>query len=548
MLRDHELDLPLAPMVCFDTVRFARPWAQAFGDRLISCFLSSNWSFREIALRKLGLSFQELLALDATLWPTALAILERACSDAVLKVYETALQIISALRLPADHALLVPVFERVLVKCGDINRPTRERSLCAIVELLRRGSISFETVLHCLCAPLKEPLLAEGEGPLQQWRWLLGRLNVIARLSEASVLSEFCTDAASIKKIKAWAQGFREHEHLNVRKQTRTVLGLLEDVDATSLPTEADKGDTRTTAASAAACEACDDAAAASVTIDDLYLENISWLKGPLLGAGAFSSVYLARDIKTGHKMAVKQLSLAGTTRNSEKRVRVCVDRELALLHCLPQHPYIVNYRGCVTEGSFAYFFMELVEGGSLSALVESQGPLKVHVVQRFSRQILTGLCHLHDLGIIHRDVKGANVLVDAKHLSVKLCDYGAAGLLNSGHTSQGGLVSSHGTPAYMAPEVIRGEAYGRRADVWSFGCTVIEMASGLPPWAEVEDCNAFTLMYKIASTDETPLLPADIGQSGQALIRACLTRDYNTRPSSSALLGHAFLAETPIE
>lgn len=340
-----------------------------------------------------------------------------------------------------------------------------------------------------------------------------------------------------------------------MRRQSRAVLERLEDYSevaaprssslvASLQPSEEACSATTSATTSAASCDAAEDRKGClGFVINDQYLESSSWRRGSLLGSGAFSSVYLASDLKTHAKMAVKQLVVAGTSRSSEQRVRLCIDRELALLQCLPQHPCVLNYYGCVTEGSIVNFFMELVEGGSLSALVESQGPLKAHLVQRFSRQILLGLQHLHDVGIIHRDVKGANVLVDPKHMSVKLCDYGAAGLLKSGHTSQGGLVSSHGTPAYMSPEVIRGEPYGRKADVWSFGCTVIEMASGLPPWAELEDCNAFTLMFKIASTQATPMLPNDIGECGQALIRACLTRAYDERPSAAALLDHPFVA-----
>ena len=91
----------------------------------------------------------------------------------------------------------------------------RERSLSAIVDMMRHGTLSFEAMLHCLCATLREPVLVEGDSPMQQWRWLLGRLNVVIRLAETGLLTEYCNDhPLAVKRMKVWTLAFREHQHL----------------------------------------------------------------------------------------------------------------------------------------------------------------------------------------------------------------------------------------------------------------------------------------------------------------------------------------------
>jgi hypothetical protein len=130
---DVEVHLPVVPLVCFDTMRFARPWAQAFGERLVSCLLSPDWSVREIGLRKLQLHFNGIES--ATLVP-ALAMLERACADPVFKIYETALLVVASLRSLPDSSLITPVVERILTKCGDVNGPTKYETLAFYFLLL----------------------------------------------------------------------------------------------------------------------------------------------------------------------------------------------------------------------------------------------------------------------------------------------------------------------------------------------------------------------------------------------------------------------------
>lgn len=274
--------------------------------------------------------------------------------------------------------------------------------------------------------------------------------------------------------------------------------------------------------------------------IDEAYLEGQAWVRGELLGAGAFSNVYRAMDLTTGRMMAVKQLSLVNT---GDRETVLSIERELTLMKLRPQHQHNVSYFGFVQDPTHVHIFMELVVGCSLAEYVHHHGALPLDRVRAFGYELLLALVYLHGLGVIHRDVKCANVLLDAQTGHIKLCDYGVSGMLKSGTTLSSGMLSSHGTPAFMAPEVIRGEPYGRRADVWSFGCTLIELATGLAPWSESGRLHPFALMYRIAQSQDLPSIPDTLGPDGAALVRDCLERVYARRPASAALLDHPFFS-----
>lgn len=132
-------------------------------------------------------------------------------------------------------------------------------------------------------------------------------------------------------------------------------------------------------------------------------------------------------------------------------------------------------------------------EQRSIHSRLQEFGPFTLDVVRKYTRQILEGLAYLHENSIVHRDIKGANVLANAEG-NIKLADFGASKRLKSLRTMTA-LKSVHGTPYWMAPEVINGKGYGRSSDLWSLGCTVIEMLTGRPPLAELEPMAA---LFKI--------------------------------------------------
>ena len=206
-------------------------------------------------------------------------------------------------------------------------------------------------------------------------------------------------------------------------------------------------------------------------------------------------------------------------------------------------HPHIVRYLGSrrdLGRGAF-YILLEYVSCGSIQALLKTMGgALDERVVRKYSRQILLGLAYLHsrDPPVAHRDIKSANVLVETTG-NVKLADFGCSKVFSD--LVEGGFNSVLGTPHWMAPEVIRQEGAGLAADIWSFGCTVVEMTTGSSPWSHIRDPTA--VMFHVASSAELPQIPDSLSETGREFLRLCFQRDPSRRPSAAELLLHPFVS-----
>ncbi|KAG6390356.1 hypothetical protein SASPL_148090 [Salvia splendens] len=253
-----------------------------------------------------------------------------------------------------------------------------------------------------------------------------------------------------------------------------------------------------------------------------------SWQKGDLLGSGSFGSVYegIADD---GFFFAIKEVSLLDQGGEGKQRVAQ-LEQEIALLRKF-KHENIVQYYGTEKDDSHLYIFLELVVKGSLLSLYQKY-TLRDSVVSAYTRQILHGLKYLHDQGVVHRDIKCANILVHTNGL-VKLADFGLAKA-----TKLNDVKSCKGTAFWMAPEVVRSQGYGLAADIWSLGCTVLEMLTRRFPYGDMECMPA---MYRIGK-GERPPIPDSLSSDARDFLLKCLQADPNVRSTAAELLNHPFV------
>ncbi|KFP98397.1 Mitogen-activated protein kinase kinase kinase 2, partial [Haliaeetus albicilla] len=261
-----------------------------------------------------------------------------------------------------------------------------------------------------------------------------------------------------------------------------------------------------------------------------------NWRLGKLLGQGAFGRVYLCYDADTGRELAVKQVQFDPDSPETSKEVNA-LECEIQLLKNL-LHERIVQYYGFLRDPPerTLSIFMEYMPGGSIKDQLKSYGALTENVTRKYTRQILEGVHYLHSNMIVHRDIKGANILRDSAG-NVKLGDFGASKRLQTICLSGTGMKSVTGTPYWMSPEVISGEGYGRKADIWSVGCTVVEMLTEKPPWAEFE---AMAAIFKIATQPTNPQLPPHVSDHARDFLKRIFI-EAKLRPFADELLRHTF-------
>ncbi|KAF2307228.1 hypothetical protein GH714_025595 [Hevea brasiliensis] len=265
----------------------------------------------------------------------------------------------------------------------------------------------------------------------------------------------------------------------------------------------------------------------------------IRYRKGQLIGCGAFGHVYMGMNLDSGELLAVKQVLMAanGASRDRAQAQIRELEEEVKLLKNL-SHPNIVRYLGTDREEEALNILLEFVPGGSISSLLGKFGPFPEAVIRTYTKQLLLGLEYLHNNGIMHRDIKGANILVDNKGC-IKLADFGASKQVVELATVSGAK-SMKGTPYWMAPEVILQTGHSFSADIWSVGCTVIEMATGKPPWSQ--QYQEVAALFYIGSTKSHPEIPEHLSAETKDFLLKCLQKEPNMRPDASKLLQHPFV------
>ncbi|KAH9677702.1 mitogen-activated protein kinase kinase kinase YODA [Citrus sinensis] len=242
------------------------------------------------------------------------------------------------------------------------------------------------------------------------------------------------------------------------------------------------------------------------------------WKKGKMLGRGTFGHVYVGFNSDSGEMCAMKEVTLFDDAKSKESAKQLMqVEDKL-------------------------YIYLEYVSGGSIYKLLQDYGQFGEPAIRNYTQQILSGLAFLHSKHTVHRDIKGANILVDPNG-RVKLADFGMAKHI-AGHSCP---LSFKGSHYWMAPEVIKNSSGCNLAvDIWSLGCTVLEMATTKPPWSQYEGVAA---MFKIGNSKELPTIPDDLSDEGKDFIRLCLQRNPLNRPTAVKLLDHPFVkGAAPLE
>lgn len=234
------------------------------------------------------------------------------------------------------------------------------------------------------------------------------------------------------------------------------------------------------------------------------------WFKGQLIGKGTYGRVYLGMNATTGEFLAVKEVEVnpkaAQGDKNKIREMVAALDQEIDTMQHL-DHVNIVQYLGCERKETSISIFLEYISGGSIGSCLRKHGKFEEGVVASLTRQTLSGLAYLHREGILHRDLKADNILLDVDG-TCKISDFGISKKTDNIYGNDK-TNSMQGSVFWMAPEVIRsqGEGYSAKVDIWSLGCVVLEMFCGRRPWSKEEAVGA---IYKIAN-GETPPIPEEI-------------------------------------
>ncbi|XP_054606945.2 TRAF2 and NCK interacting kinase b isoform X4 [Nothobranchius furzeri] len=266
-----------------------------------------------------------------------------------------------------------------------------------------------------------------------------------------------------------------------------------------------------------------------------------------LVGNGTYGQVYKGRHVKTGQLAAIKVMDVTG---DEEEEIKA----EINMLKKYSHHRNIATYYGAFIKKNppgmddQLWLVMEFCGAGSVTDLIKNTkgNSLKEEWIAYICREILRGLTHLHQHKVIHRDIKGQNVLL-TENAEVKLVDFGVSAQLDR---TVGRRNTFIGTPYWMAPEVIACDenpdaTYDFKSDLWSLGITAVEMAEGAPPLCDMHPMRA---LFLIPRNPAPRLKSKKWSKKFQSFIESCLVKSHSQRPSTEQLLKHPFIRDLPNE
>lgn len=266
--------------------------------------------------------------------------------------------------------------------------------------------------------------------------------------------------------------------------------------------------------------------------------KEFAWIRGEVIGKGSFGCVYLGMNLTTGEMIAVKQVE--SSTESQIEALRSEMDTLKNL-----DHLNIVQYLGFEAKNNVYSLFLEYVAGGSVGSLIRMFGKFDDELIRFLNQQVLQGLSYLHNQGILHRDMKADNLLLDLDGVC-KISDFGIS--KKSTDIYSNSEMTMTGTIFWMAPEMVdTKQGYSAKVDVWSLGCIVLEMFAGKRPWSNLEVVAA---MFKIGKYKSAPPIPKDtlplISPEGLEFLNLCFCIDPEKRPTVDYLLKNKIFPANP--
>ncbi|KAF7339528.1 Protein kinase domain-containing protein [Mycena sanguinolenta] len=274
---------------------------------------------------------------------------------------------------------------------------------------------------------------------------------------------------------------------------------------------------------------------------------TFKYVLGEMIGKGSYAKVYLALN-SNGELMAVKRVETPQTASD------LADSRQLEMVEALKfesktlkdlEHPNIVQYLGFEETLHTLNIFLEYVPGGTIRSCLQKHGKFDQDVTKWFTSQILAGLEYLHSTGILHRDLKGDNILVQTSGVC-KISDFG----ISKKEDMQGqAFTGMKGTTFWMAPEVLDANnkrGYDSKVDIWSVGCVVLEMWTGERPWAGEELIPVMLKLYNKRSPPVPPSILSGLSELALDFRAECFAMDPRQRPTAAVLQNHPYLQRTP--